>query len=327
MSNIEKKLRKRGMQKLDKFAKNPYKMQKAPSIKRVPAWFKITVPAVSCALALSIAVIIMLPNFAPKGAKASHNKGVENQEPADASNGKAASEAAVSSTPTMMGGDDWKYLSFAKQYSKVIYDNKEYEAMETYPKSYRYASVAMDDIESYIGSIHVSRTYDGVLHEQDVNVYKVKNISSDAFICINNYVYANWNNTFTDLGDFLNQYSFDTEVNLRYTTISMSLVGESTTYRESASKDAIKSYIFNDTTVANDSENILTTDYVTAPCIRVVTSIPVVGLEIFDLEVYSSGVLQINNNKNLFNIGVTAYQGLYDYIISLVSQFSIIIYK
>lgn len=327
MSNIEKKLRKRGMQKLDKFAKNPYKMQKAPSIKRVPAWFKITVPAVSCALALSIAVIIMLPNFAPKGAKGSHNKGAENQEPSE--NGKAASEAAVSSTPTMMGEDDWNSLSFVKQYSKVYYDNNEYEAMESYPYSNKYPLVKMKDIETKIGTTHVTRRYesDGVLHERDVDIYKIKNISTDAYICINNYVYWNRDNVFDNVGDFLNQYSFDTEVNLRFVTVTMIPGTESTTHRESATKEVIKSYIFSDTTIANDTSNIAGTEYSTGPAIRITLSVPIIGLESVDITVYSSGVLELITEKNHFNIGVTAYQGLYDYIISLVSQFSIIIYK
>ena len=61
MNDIEKKLRKRGMAKLDKFAKNPYKVPKLPWYKRIPLWTKVVIPTA----ALTTALFVVYFNASP----------------------------------------------------------------------------------------------------------------------------------------------------------------------------------------------------------------------------------------------------------------------
>ena len=67
MNDIEKKLRKRGMQKLDKYAHNPYHVNKPSFFSRIPLWGKIMVPA-SLVTAVAAVAFVGLINFG--GAKA-----------------------------------------------------------------------------------------------------------------------------------------------------------------------------------------------------------------------------------------------------------------
>lgn len=67
MNDIEKKLRKRALQKLDKYAHNPYHVNKPSFFSRIPLWGKIMVPA-SLVTAVAVVAFVGLINLG--GAKA-----------------------------------------------------------------------------------------------------------------------------------------------------------------------------------------------------------------------------------------------------------------
>jgi hypothetical protein len=66
MNDIEKKLRKRALQKLDKYAHNPYHVNKPSFFSRIPLWGKIAVPA-SLVTAVAVVAFVGLINGVSKG--------------------------------------------------------------------------------------------------------------------------------------------------------------------------------------------------------------------------------------------------------------------
>ena len=77
MNDIEKKLRKRGMQKLDKFAHNPYHVNKPSFFSRIPLWGKIMIPA-SLVAAVAVVAFVGLINGFGVGGRAPQAPGKNN---------------------------------------------------------------------------------------------------------------------------------------------------------------------------------------------------------------------------------------------------------
>ena len=64
--SFEKKMKKRGMQKLDALVKNPYQNQKEEEIKKpFPLWAKIVIPVASVSFASILAFAIIVPSILP----------------------------------------------------------------------------------------------------------------------------------------------------------------------------------------------------------------------------------------------------------------------
>lgn len=137
MNDIEKKIRQRGMAKLDKFAKNPYKVKKKSWFERIPLWTKVVIPTAVLTTALFMVVVssFSIDMFTPKGRQTDTS-----QSPTASSNpgsAQAESKAPVISsyapaptsrvTPGEKGETGWKALPVYMKFPTFSYEGLDYK--------------------------------------------------------------------------------------------------------------------------------------------------------------------------------------------------------
>ena len=144
MNDIEKKLRKRGMAKLNQFAKNPYKVKKKSWFERIPIWTKVVIPTAVLTTALFVVVVssFSIDMFAPKGrvgdssAQAPATSSIPQSAPAASSNkgpttsrtpsqpGSAPATSRPEPGESAAGG--WKALPVYQKFPTFTYDEVDY---------------------------------------------------------------------------------------------------------------------------------------------------------------------------------------------------------
>ena len=314
MNDIEKKLRKRGMQKLDKFAHNPYHVNKPSFFSRIPLWGKIMVPA-SLVTAVAVVAFIGLVNFG--GAKApqapSKNDGASYQAPAehDTSNDKAyMGDSSVPGTTLKqsirVNGVDYAFIATG---SKGIGDEQ---------SSSMYATVQEENLGNLISDTTDSNT------GANVAIYEIKNYSSDTFIAAkysnNPNIFACFNEdiTFATINDFLNKVPFISDSSIANQKIMIFDDKPKNKYYEGADTATINSYLFTDTGSASvttytpwDGESTITIPFrlntVNSECVKII--------------LYKRGYMRIqiaDNNKNVYNVEENIFSNARTYIETLI---------
>ena len=317
MNDIEKKLRKRGMQKLDKFAHNPYHVNKPSFFSRIPLWGKIMVPA-SLVTAVAVVAFIGLVNFG--GAKApqapSKNDGASYQAPAehDTSNDKAYmgdSSVPVNQKKSIrVNGVDYAFIATGSKGSG------------TEQLSSMYATVQEENLGNLISDTTDSNT------GANVAIYEIKNYSSDTFIAAkysnipNIFVCFNEDITFSTIDDFLNKIPFISDSSIANQKIMIFDDKPKNKYYEGADTATINSYLFTDTGSASvttytpwDGESTITIPFrlntVNSECVKII--------------LYKRGYMRIqiaDNNKNVYNVdnvGVDIFNNVRTYIETLTA--------
>ena len=314
MNDIEKKLRKRGMQKLDKFAHNPYHVNKPSFFSRIPLWGKIMVPA-SLVTAVAVVAFIGLVNFG--GAKApqapSKNDGASYQAPAehDTSNDKAyMGDSSVPGTTLKqsirVNGVDYAFIATG---SKGIGDEQ---------SSSMYATVQEENLGNLISDTTDSST------GANVTIYEIKNYASDTFIAAkysnNPNIFACFNEdiTFATINDFLNKVPFISDSSIANQKIMIFDDKPKNKYYEGADTATINSYLFTDTGSASvttytpwDGESTITIPFrlntVNSECVKII--------------LYKRGYMRIqiaDNNKNVYNVEENIFSNARTYIETLI---------
>ena len=230
MDKIEKKLRKRGMQKLDKFAHNPYHVDKPSFFSKIPLWGKIAIPA-SLVTAVTVVAFFGIINgvgssvFANR-APASNNKGAASTSAIN----KAGSESQADVTSINPGESGTPAYN---RYSSLAYNGAEYALMP-----------AGGDDKSGLGGEHSqSITLGNLLYEttnpknnEVISVYAITGYIPDAFVAAkfstdpSTYVCYNPECSFATTGNLLTDIPFATdffatghidecEINPRRTTV------------------------------------------------------------------------------------------------------------
>ena len=139
MNDIEKKLRKRAMQKLDKFAHNPYHVNKPSFFSRIPLWGKIMVPA-SLVTAVAVVAFVALVNGVGRGNAApapGKNDDVSHYAPAeqDTSNDKGyTGDSSVPSTAQKqsirINGVDYTFIATGSKGSGEEWSSSMYATVQ-----------------------------------------------------------------------------------------------------------------------------------------------------------------------------------------------------
>ncbi len=211
MDKIEKKLRKRGMQKLDKFAHNPYHVDKPSFFSRIPLWGKIAIPA-SLVTAVTVVAFFGVINgvgssaFANK-APASSNKGAASTSAIN----KAGSESQADVTSLNPGAS---VTPAYNRYSSLAYNGAEYSLMP-----------AGGEGKSGLGDEHsLSITLGNLLYEttnpkndEVISVYAISGYTPDAFVAAKfstdprTYVCYNPECSFATTGNLLTDIPFATD--------------------------------------------------------------------------------------------------------------------
>ena len=320
MNDIEKKLRKRGMQKLDKFAHNPYHVNKPSFFSRIPLWGKIMVPA-SLVAAVAVVAFVGLINGFGMGGRAPQapgkNDSVSNYAPVehDTSNDKGRTgDSSVPGTALKqsirVNGVDYAFIATG---SKGIGDEQ---------SSSMYATVQEENLGNLISDTTDSST------GANVAIYEIKNYSSDTFIAAkysnNPNIFACFNEdiTFSTINDFLNKVPFISDSSIANQKIMIFDDKPKNKYYEGADTATINSYLFTDTGSASvttytpwDGESTITIPFrlntVNSECVKII--------------LYKRGYMRIqiaDNNKNVYNVdnvGVDIFNNVRTYIETLTA--------
>lgn len=315
MNDIEKKLRKRGMQKLDKFAHNPYHVNKPSFFSRIPLWGKIMVPA-SLVTAVAVAAFVGLINLG--GAKAPQapgkNDNASHYAPAeqDTSNDKGyTGDSSVPSTTLKqsirVNGVDYSFIATGSKGSGDEWSSS------------MYATVQEENLGNLINETTDTNT------GANVAIYEIKNYASDAFIAAkysnnpNIFACFNENITFSTIDDFLNKIPFMSDSSIANQKIMLFDDQPNNKYYTGADTATINSYLFTDTGSAS------VTTYTQAEGESAITmpfKLNTFNSECVKIILYRSGHMRIqiaDNDKNVYNVGENIYSNVRTYIETLTA--------
>lgn len=314
MNDIEKKLRKRGMQKLDKYAHNPYHVSKPSFFSRIPLWGKIMVPASLVTIVAAVAFVGLI-NGVGKGNAAptpSKNDGVSYHAPAeqDTSNDKgptgySSAPATAQKQSIRVNGVDYAFIATGNKGSGGEWSSS------------MYATVQEENLGNLISDTTDSNT------GASVAIYEIKNYSSDTFIAAkysnNPNIFACFNGdiTFSTIDDFLSKIPFMSDSSITNQKIMIFDDKPKNKYYEGADTATINSYLFTDTGSASvtaytqaEGESAITMPFrlntVNSECVKII--------------LYKRGYMRIkiaDNNKNVYNVGVDIFNNVRTYIDSL----------
>ena len=317
MNDIEKKLRKRGMQKLDKFAHNPYHVNKPSFFSRIPLWGKIAIPASLVTAVTVVAFFGIINNAGGLGyankAPASNNKGdASHYAPAeqDTSNDKGfTGDSSVPGTALKqsirVNGVDYSFIATGSKGSG---------------ESSMYATVQEENLGNLISDTTDSNT------GANVAIYEIKNYSSDTFIAAkysnNPNIFACFNEdiTFSTIDDFLNKIPFMSDSSVANQKIMLFDDQPNNKYYTGADTATLNSYLFTDTGSAT-----ITDSFRQAPGEYFITmpfKLNAFNTNCVSITLYGSGYMQIkiaDNEKNIYNVGVEIFNNVRTYIETLTA--------
>ena len=308
MNDIEKKLRKRAMQKLDKFAHNPYHVNKPSFFSRIPLWGKIMVPA-SLVTAVAVVAFVGLIN----------GVGKSNATLAPSKNGDVSHYAPAEQTTSNDKGytGDSSVPGSAAQKQSIRVNGVDYAFIATGSKGSGESSMYATVQEENLGNL-ISET-------TDLTLYEIKNYSSDTFIAAkyannpNIFVCFNEDITFATIDDFLNKIPFMSDSSIANQKIMIFDDQPNNKYYTGADTATINSYLFTDTGSAS------VTTYTQAEGESAITmpfKLNTFNSECMKIILYRSGHMRItiaDNDKNVYNVGENIYSNVRTYIETLTA--------
>jgi len=316
MNDIEKKLRKRALQKLDKYAHNPYHVNKPSFFSRIPLWSKIAVPA-SLVTAVAVVAFVGLINLG--GAKAPQapgkNDNASHYAPAeqDTSNDKGyTGDSSVPSTAQKqsisVNGVDYAFIATGSKGSGGEWSSS------------MYATVQEENLGNLISDTTDSNT------GANVAIYEIKNYASDTFIAAkyannpNIFACFNENITFSTIDDFLSKIPFMSDSSIANQKIMIFDDKPKNKYYTGADTATINSYLFTDTGSAT-----ITDSFRQAPGEYFITmpfKLNTFNTNCVSITLYGSGHMRIqiaDNDKNVYNVGENIYSNVRTYIETLTA--------
>ncbi len=317
MNDIEKKLRKRGLQKLDKYAHNPYHVNKPSFFSRIPLWGKIMVPA-SLVTAVAVVAFVGLINGVSKGNAApapGKNDGASHYAPAEQDTSNDKGYTGDSSVPTSsqkqsirVNGVDYAFIATGSKGSGGEWSSS------------MYATVQEENLGNLISDTTDSNT------GANVAIYEIKNYSSDTFIAAkyannpNIFACFNENITFMTINDFLNKIPFMSDSSIANQKIMLFDDKPKNKYYEGADTATLNSYLFTDTGSAT-----ITDSFRQAPGEYFITmpfKLKTFNTNCVSITLYRSGHMRIqiaDNDKNVYNVGENIFSDVRTYIEALTA--------
>ena len=312
--NFEKWMKKRGNNKLNAYAKNPYHVS---WIKRIPMWGKIAVPA---ALAMTAAVVVISVGVLPH---LGMNKGAMNK----ASN----SEAQYSSIAQDKNATTSQYKPGSQPQSTM----SEGQSTPLQPTvlnftyqdiSYTRSSGTLDSTKGYlkylgekIATINVQGTNQ---QSEEINLYYIKNIDSEVAVAANYsfdstyYIYLNYSCHFHDIDDFVALLSPASEMSINKILYFDKTNDAGVEQKFSNYSDAdIYNIFFDDGTI--EGYTAMDYDYESSyKYYYLGLNIPALGDINFTAYFYDSGYIVFNflNDNHIFNLGQQRYQSFATYL-------------
>ena len=318
--NFEKWMKKRGKNKLNTYAKNPYHVS---WIKRVPLWGKIAVPA---ALAMTAAVVIVsvgvLPNLMANGGKNDMSRSpMSNAEQQRSSQTSQDGKGVSRSTPasTIEPGNPVTDLEKTREkFPTITYDSLSYVLTNNYG--------GMMVPYKYLGDSLTNEKMADINHvQEDVSIYSIKNIDKEVAVAFksrySNYCFAYYNLAahFHDIEDFENLLSPRSEMRITYLR-HVDYTGKDFA---NASIDVYKNYQntniydiwFEDQELAGYTADDY--DYESSTVYYEMNlEVDALGVNNFKAYFFNSGyiVFQMFDQNHLFNLGEARYQEFATYL-------------
>ena len=321
--NFEKRMKKRGNQKLNKFAKNPYRV---PWFKRIPTWVKIATPTVLTATAAALVVVIMMPSMiGNKSANYEMGGNAKDSYPVNQSGDKFAPGSQANdpsyNTQEPEGALPWAERSVVSKYPSFTYQEVTFGA-------YRSESCAIEEqyINTKLADIEVTG-FDNDLnkeHKEAASVYSIKNFTSEMFLALkvnsdnHYYPYFKPDALFTNIGDLVDKMSFGTESKIKKITYDDSSNASNKTitftgYEESAIYDII----FSDLTIVGCSTNDPSApNYLGFKDYDIYFSVPALGMSEVSIKITEYKCLVFKNcgTKEVFQLSAATYEAFTSYL-------------
>lgn len=325
--SFEKKMKKRGNQKIDAFAKNPYHqepiMETKPARRGMPLWSKILIPVGAVATGIFGTFIGVRMVFGGFGNKAANEgKYYSEQEanvPAAISENKGDrdySRAPYSPSSPTDATRSWEDLSITSQYSTIDYSDLsyiEYSSDKAEPIDAKYIASKMD--ENILVKGH---DYDlDEDHLTEVTIYSIKSIHYKAAIAVqfegsteyyayvcSSYLCSTYDELYDELGFaselVLNSVTYTNDEG-HLTKRSINHQNELKTLLASYKGQSLNNIYPNDPDVPQNGK---------IDSIMVSISIPCLDIKIANIEFYNYGLLSIRFSHALphqFDLGVDSY--------------------
>ena len=309
--NFEKWMKKRGNQKIDKYAKNPYHVS---WFKRVPRWVKIFTPIATCATALMIVVLIAIPTIGRGGAMSNDNYKNSKGNP-----GLEGSNNATLEVPTDNGSRSQNELtSFDGSGHQTGEETQIEKALLSANMSlvYNNNNYTIDGVD---GAPMISASYVDIKKSDiaavtaNASIYKIRNITEEAALAVNFdgtsnfYVYINKQCDFSTIEYLKGKLSLQTELKYCYIT-KISNTDASEDSRVSVANEGadLTNLLFKDGSATEKSTDAEKTYQ---ECYMIEATIPSLGGYNVNIVVYDDGDIRINifdkihtysQNENVF---------------------------
>ena len=327
--SFEKKMKKRGNQKLDAFAKNPYHqepiMESKPVRRGMPLWSKILIPVGAVAMGVFGSFVGMRMVFGGFGNKAAANDGKYYSEQND------NAPAAISEDKGGHGGNDasyspstpesttrsWEDLNITSQFPLISYSDLsyiEYSNDKAAPINAQYIGSKMD--ENIIVKGHDYNLNED--HITEVTIYSINNIHYKAalavqfegsteyyaYVCLS-YLSSTYDEIYDELGFaselVLNSVTYTDEEG-HLTNRPINNQNNLKTLLASYKGQSLNNIYPNDPVVPQEGK---------IDSIMVSISIPCLDIKIANIEFYNYGLLSIRFSHALpheFDLGVDSFK-------------------
>ena len=333
MNNIEKKLKKRGIQKLNKYAKNPYHVA---WFKRIPTWMKVAIPSLAVATATAVVCFaVILPMFGTKNYSANLNKG-DNYAPA-APSGTPTSYYQGSNqeqTPHDSGAyiKPWDERTIEEKYPvfKISLDSHEY-----FYGWYHHNPIEAQYVDEKIAddvTVKGNDPYNNIDYQTTISLYRIKDFASRLVVAVkfneDEHYYCYGNRSEIDPYPTLAELLVDLPLD-KIATFDKAYFG----YEESGNRvsdeysgvttENVMNILFGDKTKQNIkslSNDILYTVKGYTKVIQISTPFPSIditsGTGSSALTLYNTGFMQATmlNRQHVFYVGTEVYQNFENYL-------------
>ena len=323
--SIEERIKKRGNQKLNKYAKNPYHVS---WVDRMPLWSKIVVPA-SLLVASSAALVVVLT--LPKNVK----NNSESSNSISVAPSIAPSSIAHSAQESLYSVPKWEDRAINDQYRVLSFNSITYYSY-LYPMiEEEYIGVLIDENITLSGSEEYfeNNNYSPIMHETSVKLYKINGFNPNFILAVKfiedngYYWYKNVSNVnrYLTLGEFLDNVDINEVATFPTGFYECQEGNERHRYKyEGIDKTQIMNCIFNNVSAyfAKEVEDKIYSqysNYISIPIYMPRLHLNSSGINgASGLSFYDNGFLEITflNKKDLFYIGEEHYQTLKDYMVN-----------
>lgn len=322
--SIEEKIKKRGNQKLNKYAKNPYHVL---WVDRMPLWSKIVVS--TSLLATSVALVVVLA--LPKNIKSN----TDNSNSISVAPSIAPSSIAYSVQESLYSVPKWEDRAINDQYRVLSFNNITYYSY-LYPMiEEEYIGESIDENITMTGSEEhfENNNYSPIMHETNVKLYKINGFNPNFILAVKfieddgYYWYKNITNTnyYATLSEFLDNVDINEVATFPTAFYDHQEGDERHRYQyEGVDKAQIMNCIFDNVGAyfAKEVEDKIYSQYSSYISIPIymprlhLNSLGINGAS--GLSFYDNGFLEITflNKKDLFYVGEEKYQTLEKHLLT-----------